>query len=38
MLADKGYTTILSVSKRGLKPSTQDFLGSINEIQTALKE
>jgi flavodoxin len=38
MLADKGYTTILSVSKRGLKSSTQDFLDSINEIKTALKE
>jgi flavodoxin len=37
MLAGKGYTTVLSVSKRGLKPSTQDFLGSINEIETASK-
>jgi flavodoxin len=37
-LGDKGYTTILSVSKRGLKLSTQDFSDAINEIETVLEE
>ena len=37
-LGDKGYTTILSVSKRGLKISTQDFSDAINEIETVLEE
>jgi flavodoxin len=37
-LGDKGYKTILSVSKRGLKLSTQDFSDAINEIETVLEE
>jgi flavodoxin len=37
-LANKGYRTILSVSKRGLKLSTKDFSDAINEILTVLKE
>lgn len=37
-LAKKGYNTILSVSKRGLKPSKEDFSKIIDEIAKALKE
>ncbi len=37
-LAGKGYVTILSVSKRGLKPSKADFADMLNEIDRVLKE
>jgi flavodoxin len=37
-LAGKGYVTILSVSKRGLKPSKADFADILNEIDRVLKE
>jgi len=36
-LANKGYKTILSVSKRGLKLNPQDFSDAINEIVSILK-
>jgi flavodoxin len=37
-LTQKGYTTILSVSKRGLKPSKADFSDVLDEINKAVQE
>ena len=37
-LAQKGYVTILSVSKRGLKPSKADFSDVLDKINTAVEE
>jgi flavodoxin len=37
-LTPKGYATILSVSKRGLKPSKADFSDALDEIGKAVKE
>jgi flavodoxin len=37
-LAQKGCATILSVSKRGLKPCKADFADVLEEIQKALEE
>jgi hypothetical protein len=37
-LAEKGYVTILSVSKRGLKPSKADFSDVLAEITKAVEE
>ena len=37
-LAQKGYVTILSVSKRGLKPSKADFSDILDEISKVLKD
>jgi flavodoxin len=37
-LAQKGYVTILSVSKRGLKPSKADFSDVLDEINKAVEE
>jgi flavodoxin len=37
-LAQKGYTTILKVSKRGLKPSKADFSDVLDEIDKVLKQ
>ena len=34
----KGYVTILSVSKRGLKPSKADFSDILDEISKVLKD
>jgi flavodoxin len=37
-LTTKGYVTIASVSKRGLKPSKADFSEILDEISKALKD
>jgi hypothetical protein len=37
-LAQKGCTTVLCVSKRGLKPSKADFADVLDEINKALEE
>jgi len=37
-LSGKGYVTVLSVSKRGLKPSKADFSDILKEIDKVLKE
>jgi flavodoxin len=37
-LNQKGYVTILTLSKRGLKPSKADFSDAIDEIKKAVKE
>ena len=37
-LAKKGYTTILCVSKRGVKPSKADFADILDEIDKVVKE
>jgi flavodoxin len=37
-LAEKGYVTIVSVSKRGLKPSKADFSDVLDEITKAVEE
>jgi flavodoxin len=37
-LTQKGYTTILSVSKRGLKPSKADFADVLDAINKAVEE
>ena len=37
-LTTKGYVTISSVSKRGLKPSKADFSDILDEISKALKD
>jgi flavodoxin len=37
-LATKGYTNILNVSKRGLKPSEADFTEVLDEISKAVTE
>ncbi len=37
-LAEKGYVTIVSVSKRGLKPSKADFSDVLAEITKAVEE
>ena len=37
-LTKKGYMTILSVSKRGMKPNKNDFEDAINEIDTCIKQ
>ena len=37
-LAKKGYATILSVSKRGLKPSKADFSDALDEIDKVMEE
>ena len=37
-LAEKGYVTILSVSKRGLKPNKADFSDVLDEIFKAVEE
>ena len=37
-LIQKGYTTILKVSKRGLKPSKADFSDVLDEIDKVLKQ
>jgi flavodoxin len=37
-LAQKGCVTILSVSKRGLKPGKADFANVLDEINMALEE
>jgi flavodoxin len=37
-LAQKGCATILSVSKRGLKPGKADFANILDEISKALEE
>jgi flavodoxin len=36
-LAKKGYSTILSVSKKGLKPSKADFADVLDEIARAIE-
>jgi len=36
-LARRGYSTILSVSKRGLKPSKADFADVLSEIEKAVE-
>jgi hypothetical protein len=37
-LAEKGYVTIVSVSKRGLKPSKADFSDVLAEITKAVEQ
>ncbi len=37
-LTQKGYVTILSVSKRGLKPNKADFSDVLDEINKAVEE
>jgi hypothetical protein len=37
-LAKKGYVTVLSVSKRGLKPSKADFSDVLDEIDKAVAD
>ena len=37
-LTQKGYTTILKVSKRGLKPNKADFSDVLDEIDKVLKQ
>ena len=37
-LAQKGCATVLSVSKRGLKPSKADFADVLDEVNKALEE
>ena len=37
-LSGKGYVTVLSVSKRGLKPSKADFSDILKEIDEVFKE
>ena len=37
-LAKKGYVTVLSVSKRGLKPSKTDFSDVLDEIDKAVAD
>ena len=37
-LAEKGYVTIVSVSKRGLKPNKADFSDVLAEITKAVEE
>jgi flavodoxin len=37
-LAKKGCVTILSVSKRGVKPNKADFADCLNEISKAVKQ
>jgi flavodoxin len=37
-LTQKGYVTILTLSKRGLKPSKADFSDAIDEIKKAVEE
>ncbi len=37
-LAKKGYSTILSVSKKGVKPNKADFSDAIDEIAKKVKE
>jgi flavodoxin len=37
-LSQKGYVTILSVSKRGLKPSKADFSDVLGKINNAVEE
>jgi flavodoxin len=38
VLSKKGYTTLLMVSKRGIKPSKNDFAGVLNEIKTCVRQ
>ena len=37
-LSKKGYTTLLMVSKRGIKPNKNDFTDALNEIKTCLSQ
>lgn len=37
-LTQKGYTTILSVSKRGLKPSKADFSDVLEKVSKAVED
>jgi hypothetical protein len=37
-LAAKGYATILSVGKRGVKPSKADFQDVLAEVSRAVEE
>jgi hypothetical protein len=37
-LAKKGYSTILSVSKKGVKPNKADFSDAIDEIAKKVKQ
>jgi flavodoxin len=37
-LSKKGYNTILSVSKKGLKPNKADFSDALDEITKTVKE
>jgi flavodoxin len=37
-LAEKGYTTILGVGKRGVKPNKADFKDALGEITKALEK
>ncbi len=37
-LANKGYETILTVSKRGVKPNVMDFSDVLDEIKKALEK
>jgi flavodoxin len=37
-LSAKGYETILSVAKRGIKPSKAEFTDALNEISKALEK
>ncbi len=37
-LANKGYTTILEVSKRGVKPNKTDLSGVLDEITKTVRE
>jgi flavodoxin len=37
-LSKKGYTTLLMVSKRGIKPKKNDFADALNEIKTCVSQ
>jgi flavodoxin len=37
-LAEKGYKTILTIAKKGIKPSKAEFADALNEITTVLEK
>ncbi len=37
-LSKKGYTTLLMVSKKGIKPTKNDFADAVNEITTCIEQ
>ncbi len=38
VLSKKGYTTLLMVSKKGIKPSKNDFADALSEIKTCIEQ
>lgn len=38
LLSKKGYTTLLMVSKKGIKPNKNDFADALNEIKTCVNQ